>query len=285
MELFFGWWAAAILLNTYKIGKPKKSNTLSFIAFDSGPMPETLVVDCSHTNAKQLTHHLKGPNQKKMMDLSLRGDSSTDAVLNSIIRESEFTKGLKFVTSNHFDVDSFTASWCCNYPDLAESYEMIIREISLIGDFRELRLDHSYQHTALKLTCWLNSEERRLFYRPFESKISVANGELDGVAKFEYFLPRFGDVLENPEKYEHQWIEEYDRVTKEYAVVNSSPICIDNQSGILIVELVEPTHYYRYIHTHHYALHCTGFYCISFHLKSFNLFHFSPTNHFNADVL
>jgi hypothetical protein len=251
MELFFGWWAAAILINTFKDGKSKKSNTLTFIAFDSGPMPETLVVDCSHTNAKQLTHHLKGPNQKKMMDLSLRGDSSTDAVLNSIIRESEFTKGLKYVTSNHFDVDSFTASWCCSYPDLAEKHEKIIREISLIGDFRELRLDHSYQHTALKLTCWLNSEERRLFYKPFESKISVANGELDGVAKFEYFLPRFADVLENPEKYEEQWIEEYSRVVKEYAVVNSSSTYSDKKSGIILVDLIDPTHYYRYNTTLH----------------------------------
>lgn len=245
MELFFGWWTAAILLKGLSSKRNKNFNALTFVAFQSEPMPETLVVDCSHTNAKQLTHHLKGPNQKKMMDLSLRGDSSTDAVLNSIIRDADFTRELKFVSSNHFDIDSFTASWCCCFPDLAKKHEQIIREISRIGDFRELRLDHSYQHIALQITCWLNSEERRLFYKPFESKISVANGEMDGVAKFDHFLPIFGDVLENPEKFRHQWSEEYEQVVEEYAVVNSSPREEQSSLGLVCVDLVDPTHYYR----------------------------------------
>lgn len=249
MDMFLGWWAAAILLNNFSPQKTKNKNALTFVGFQSEPMPDTLVVDCSHTNAKQLTHHLKGPNQKKMMDLSLRGDSSTDAVLNSIIYESKFTEGLKYVTSNHFDIDSFTASWCCCYPDIAPIFEQIIREISRIGDFRELRLDHEFQHTALQISCWLNSEERRLFYKPFESKISVANGELDGVAKFEYFLPIFEDVLMNPENYKHQWSEEYDRVVSEYAIVNASPIHIEKSSGLVLVDLIDPTHYYRCVLT------------------------------------
>lgn len=245
MELFFGWWTAAILLKSLPTKRIKNFSALTFKAFQSEPMAETLVVDCSHTDAKQLTHHLKGPNQKKMMDLSLRGDSSTDAVLNSIIRDAEFTKGLRFVSSNHFDVDSFTASWCCCFPDLAETYEQILREISRIGDFRELRLDHPYQHIALQITCWLNSEERRLFYKPFESKISVANGEMDGVAKFDHFLPIFGDVLKNPESFRHQWSEEYEKVLKEYAIVNSSPHKEEPSLGLVCVDLVNPTHYYR----------------------------------------
>ena len=179
------------------------------------------------------------------MDLSLRGDSSTDAVLNSIKCKSSFTEGLKHVSSNHFDIDSFTASWCCGYPDLAEQYDQIMREISRIGDFRELRLDHPYQHTALQLACWLNSEERRLFYKPFESKISVANGELDGVIKFEHFLPLFGDVLQNPEKYKEQWIEEYERVVCEYADICAAPTYSDTSLGLIAVDLKDPMHYYR----------------------------------------
>ena len=246
MELFLGWWAAAIILNNFSTKKTRSSDRgMTFVAFTSDVMPDTLVVDCSHLTAKQLTHHLKGPNQKKKMDLSLRGDSSTDAVLNSIRCQSQFTDGLKHVSSNHFDVDSFTASWCCIYPDLAAKYDQIVREISRIGDFRELRLDQPYQHTALQLTCWLNSEERRLFYKPFESKISKENGELDGVVKFEHFLPIFGDVLVNPEDYRDQWVEEYDRILGEYSTINSSPTCHDKSSGLICVESTEPTHYYR----------------------------------------
>lgn len=247
MELFLGWWAAAIILNNFSAKKVKSNDSgMTFVAFSSDVMPDTLVVDCSHLTAKQLTHHLKGPNQKKKMDLSLRGDSSTDAVLNSIKRQSQFTDGLKHVSSNHFDVDSFTASWCCIYPDVAAEYEQIIREISRIGDFRELRLDHPYQYTALQVTCWLNSEERRLFYKPFESKISKENGELDGVIKFEHFLPIFEDVLRNPAHYRDQWAEEYERILSEYSTINSSPTLRDKSLGLICVDIVDPTHYYRY---------------------------------------
>jgi hypothetical protein len=244
MELFMGWWAAAIIINNLSTKKASRSG-LTFVAFTNDVMPETLVVDCSHLSAKQLTHHLKGPNQKKLMDLSLRGDSSTDAVLNSINCRSKFTEGLKHVSSNHFDIDSFTASWCCVYPDLAEQSDQIVREVSRIGDFRELRLDHPYQHTALQLACWLNSEERRLFYKPFESKISVENGELDGIIKFEHFLPLFGDVLKDPMQYKEQWIEEYERVVEEYATINAAPIYSDSNLGIVTVDLTDPMHYYR----------------------------------------
>jgi hypothetical protein len=48
-----------------------------------------VVVDSSHPSTYQLTHHLKGKNQKKLMNLSMRGDTSTDAVLNSIITKDE----------------------------------------------------------------------------------------------------------------------------------------------------------------------------------------------------
>lgn len=244
MELFLGWWAAALILNNFSTDRSQRDG-MTFVPFSNEAMPKTLVVDCSHLSAKQLTHHLKGANQKKMMDLTLRGDSSTDAVINSIACRSEFTKGLDYVTSNHFDVDSFTASWCCVYPENAVKHEQIVREISRIGDFRELRLDHSYQHTALKVTCWLNSEERRLFYKPFESKISVENGEFDGIIKFNHFLPLFEDVLNNPENYKEQWIEEYDRVVREYNVVNSAPSTSDSSLGLIMIDLPDPTHYYR----------------------------------------
>jgi hypothetical protein len=62
----------------------------------------------------------------------------------------------------------------------------------------------------------LNSEERRLFYRPFESMITSKKGEEEGEDKFKYFLPIFENIIENPNQYENQWKDEYNQVLKEY---------------------------------------------------------------------
>jgi hypothetical protein len=243
MEYFVGCSAAIVAINM--LARRKGKNGMTFVAYKNEEMPETIVVDCSHKTSKQLTHHLKGENQKRLTDFSLRGDSSTDAVLNAISSQSKFIDGLTHVSSNHFDVDSFTSCWCCVYPQLTAQYEAVLREISRIGDFRELRLDNEYQHTALQLTCWLNSEEKRLFYKPIESKITVATGEEEGITKFEYFLPKFGDVLINPLLYKAQWIEEYERVVREYDIINNSLTYSDSKLGIIVVNLDDPQHYYR----------------------------------------
>jgi hypothetical protein len=243
MELFIIV-GAVILVKSRRI----KSKGMKFVAYTNEFMPDTLVVDCSHPSSQQLTHHLKGKNQKKSMDSNLRGDSSTDGVLNAIKLKSPIL-GLKNVSSNHFDVDSFISCWCLVYPSLAANFDQVLREVARIGDFRELRLDHPYQYTALQLTCWLNSEERRLFYKPFESKISLSDGEEEGIRKFSYFLPLFGSVLSNPSlpQYEGQWREEYNRVVGEYLIINSLSRVkhFEKKLGLVIVNLKDPMHYYR----------------------------------------
>lgn len=59
-------------------------------------------------------------------------------------------------------------------------------------------------YTAVKLCCWLNTLERRLFSAPYEAK--------DCVQKMEWFLPRFGRVLQDPESAWGDWQAEYTKV-------------------------------------------------------------------------
>jgi hypothetical protein len=208
--------------------------------------PSTLVVDCRHPTAVQLTHHLKGKQQKKSMPLGLRGDTSTDACINAIIAYHPVLNGIRYVTSNHFDVDSFISVWCILYPDLARVHDKTLREVARIGDFRELRLDEPWQRTALKLVCWLNSEERKLFYRPYESAIAAEMGEEKGVQKFQYFLPLFSRVLEDVRSFFDQWTHEYTRVTNDYDAVASSSNtgAVHANLGLVVVRVKDPLHYY-----------------------------------------
>ena len=219
----------------------------------------TLVVDCRHPTAVQLTHHLKGKQQKKSMPLVLRGDTSTDACINAIVVGHPVLNGITYVTSNHFDVDSFVSVWCMLNPNLAQTHQQVLREVARIGDFRELRLDEPWQHTALKIVCWLNSEERKLFYRPYESSIAAEMGEEKGVQKFEYFLPLFSLVLSDVGLFFDQWVHEYTRVTTDYNTVALSTNAVQPSSvhassvhtslGLIIVRVADPLHYYALFST------------------------------------
>ena len=216
---------------------------------------DLLAVDCVHPDAYQLTHHLKYSMQRNTMNLLLRGDSSTDAVLNAILSEDEKFSACKYVTTNHFDIDSFLSVWCSLNVIRSVEFEIILREAAKIGDFRELNLispQKMEKDTALRLVCWINSIESKLFYEPFESPISSATGERDAKAKFDYFLPLFEAVLLdafNPKFVKEYW-EEYSKVVSEYAKLHVPLTCTQSSFhrfkdiGLVVVHSPEPLHYY-----------------------------------------
>ena len=220
---------------------------LSYRSYSKAAMHETLVVDCSHPSCQQITHHLKHKNveELQLMDHSLRGDSSTDGVINAIKRAHPALLQNRFVTTNHFDIDSFLSVWCALYPEEALAHQALLSECSNIGDFRHLRLESDEHHRALKLACYLNSEERRLFYRPYEGSSSSYFGEDD--AKFQHFLPVFLDVLRDTDapQYEERFTEEYSRVVREHGQILRDRRYSEHPSiGLVCVRLEEPGHYY-----------------------------------------
>ena len=262
----------------YQKLKPQRNNThkkITFLPYTKEEMPETLVTDCSHPTCLQITHHLKAKGQRAAIEDHNRGDSSTEGVLKSIRNNSTYLTNHKYVSTNHFDVDSLISVWCFMNQEKAKQYENIIYEIAKIGDFRELTLNEPYQYIALRLTCWLNSEERRLFFRAFEGKgyrviktinagtteekrveVDVANDESrDETNKLVYFLPLFLDVLEslassspNP-LYLAQSEEEYNRVVSGYNLLNTTDSTTSTveqypQIALAIVKTPEPLHYY-----------------------------------------
>lgn len=237
------------------------SHQISFISFESASPESTLVVDCTHPHCRQLTHHLKllGQRELHLDTVKFKGDSSTEQVLLAIKASS--LSPFATVTSNHWDVDSFLCCWSCINPQLALQHHDVIREAARIGDFRELWLgddadsNSEASFKALALVCWLNSEEKRLFYKPFESSISRAGGEEDSDGKWEYFLPLFAEVVADPAKFCDQWQEEYLRVLQEYNMLHAqpdpgkgSPLCkietFPDISFVCVRGNCEPLHYY-----------------------------------------
>eukprot|EP01036_Dinobryon_divergens_P025016 gene25016-33525_t len=229
---------------------------MKFVEFP-GVGKDVLAVDCVHPDAYQLTHHLKYSMQKMTMNLLLRGDSSTDAVLNAILSRDEKFSHCKYVTTNHFDIDSFLSVWCSLNLVRAIEFEIILREAAKIGDFRELSLTSPHKKEkdiALRLVCWINSVESKMFYEPFESPISSTTGERDAKEKFDYFLPIFESILLDPFKsiYIGEYWEEYSKVVSEYVKLQTPLAGISTKPsfhryrdiGLVVVHCLEPMHYY-----------------------------------------
>jgi hypothetical protein len=97
------------------IRQTRSTKAFEYLEYERAGQPrvETIFVDCTHPTARTITHH-RGHNNPK----GLRGsDTSTGLVLNAISAQlmgSQATRlacSTPFVSSNHFDVDSFLSCW------------------------------------------------------------------------------------------------------------------------------------------------------------------------------
>jgi hypothetical protein len=125
---------AAIVNSKRKAFRDKK-----FVVYTTDELPETIVVDGKHPSAYQLTHHLKGKVERNNMNLKFRADTSTESVINAIEGNDPHYNEAQFVSTNHFDIDSFLSVWCAMNSKLASKNRNLIVEAARIGDFRELR--------------------------------------------------------------------------------------------------------------------------------------------------
>ncbi|GFR52476.1 hypothetical protein Agub_g15045, partial [Astrephomene gubernaculifera] len=229
--------------------------SFSYVPF-SRDCKEVLVVDCTHPQACTLTHHKGQRNPARLK----QSDTSTGLVLNAI-KATAWNAGqayewcqLPHVSTNHFDVDSFLSVWCYINRPLALQHEAVLRHMARIGDFREAFLSpelvaaHGAEDgianirdafTALKLVCWLNSQERSRFSAPYEAP--------DCDDKMSYFLPRFAAVLGNPEAVWQEWQDEYREVVSGFDSLSGDPTRVEvhRPVGLVVLRAPEPSlHYY-----------------------------------------
>ncbi|MEL6192772.1 MAG: DUF6687 family protein [Bacteroidota bacterium] len=191
-----------------------------------------LVVDSYHPEAFNLSHW-RGAN----VHSHLQDDTSTGIVLNAI-KQNIPELSYPYVSNNHWDIDGFMGIWSLLNPQLAMEYEEVIRAMALLGDFREWNPESKYADRVLKLVCWLNTVEKKEFYKPFGADQNELIGSIE---KFDYFLPVFGEVLQNPDRFRIDWEKEFREVKthlslKKQEFIPDIRLCVVNASS--------PLHYY-----------------------------------------
>ncbi|MBC3541117.1 DUF6687 family protein [Rufibacter sediminis] len=200
-----------------------------------------VVVDSFHPNGLVLSHWREAPTPA-----ALREDTSAGMVLQALKQNWPQLQNYQYVTANHFDIDALVGVWALLNPQLALQREETLRQMAVIGDFRELDLEAPFAKEALKLVCWINAEEKARFYPPFGAEDMEENEVVASIPKFHYFLKEFGKVLVNPELFQEVWEPEVNTVLLGYAQIygKESKIVLNNSIGLAVIETPEPVHYY-----------------------------------------
>ncbi|QMU29479.1 DUF6687 family protein [Adhaeribacter radiodurans] len=211
-----------------------------FIPFTEAKHRSAVIVDSLHPNGLVLAHWRGAENPHNTAD-----DTSAGIVLNAL-RQNIKGLDVPYVTANHFDVDGFVGVWSILNPAKALQNEAVLRQMALIGDFRELDLTNAAADQALKLVCWLNKVEKEKFYPPFGADEWEENEVEASVPKFTYFLEVFGEVLVHPEDFEPDWKTEYEQVLVDYQIINTpvTQVTTFPEIGLVQIQTPQPVHYY-----------------------------------------
>ncbi len=213
-----------------------------FVPFAALRQQPTIVVDSVGLGAALTLAHWRGA----ATPAALRDDTSAGSVLRALHRPE--TPGLEAtaVTANHFDIDGFVGVWALLHPALALQHEALLRLVATLGDFREIDFAQPGAENALKLVCWLNAEEKARFYEPFGAPARRRREDEASAEKFAWFLPRFADILNNPEAGRATWAPEYERVRQAVAIAQGPGTRRTDypDAGLVVVRTPEPLPYY-----------------------------------------
>ena len=213
-----------------------------FVPFQQLRQQPTIVVDSVGNGAALTLAHWRGAATPE----AVRDDTSAGSVLRALRQPA--TPGLEAaaVTANHFDIDGFVGVWALLNPALALQHEALLRLIATLGDFREIDWQHPHADYALQLVCWLNAQEKARFYEPFGAPARRRREDEASAEKFGWFLPRFTEILLNPEQGRVVWEPEFVRVKQAAAVMQSATTTVRRypEIGLTVVRTPAPLPYY-----------------------------------------
>jgi hypothetical protein len=208
----------------------------TFIPFHELNDREAIIVDGAHSSGLILSHW-KGQNTIE----SVADDTSAGVVINAIIRNHPGVHH-QLITATHFDIDGLVGVWSLFEPAIAAQHEKVLKAVARIGDFRELDLSREEDAAALKIVCWIDAEERDRFYPPFGD-----DHELKACAeKFAWFLPRFAEVVKNPDQFKNVWEKDYLRIKNDHSIIhgNATNVFVYKEIGLTRIQTPEPVSYY-----------------------------------------
>jgi hypothetical protein len=232
------------------------STIVKFVVYDPQETgEETICVNSYHENLKSVSH---GKRIKRCHPIHFSGDTSTEIAINVIEKRWKQLYISRYVTSNHFDINTFLAVWCLINPSEAIKYKDILIEAAKIDDLREMNLSkdntvipNSTTDKALKLCCWILELEKKYFWKTYEKNFVEFE---ECYKKYNFFLSKLTTILEDIDSNNLQ-LELYK--TSYNKIISDIEFLYTNENtkiekwedlGIAVVFVDKPLHYYALFH-------------------------------------
>ncbi len=209
---------------------------MEFVAYNQADPYRCIVVDGQLTDAFPLSHW-RGSN----IHQCLADDTSASIVLNAIqqnIPQLQFPQ----VTANHYDIDGLVGVWSLLHPQKALKYDLLLRHVALIGDFREVEPGNPLSMHALKMVLALNHLEKKLFYPPFGEKQEAEAC----VNKFQTFIPLLSELIEDVEQFRDAWEEDWRKIKHGLNIARKAVVTHHTSIRLTEIHLAEPIPYYSF---------------------------------------
>ncbi len=209
---------------------------MEFVPYPMADASRCIIVDGQLTGAFPLSHW-RGTN----IHPHLEDDTSAAIVLNAIQQQIP-QLNLPQVTANHYDIDGLVGVWSLLHPLEAMKLDTLLKNIALIGDFREVEPDNPQSLQALKIVLTLNKLEKDKFYAPFAEKQETEAC----VSKFQTFIPLFTKLLHNTDAFSNQWKLDWEETIRGISIARQAKIKNVSSIRLTIIELPEPLSYYAF---------------------------------------
>ncbi|MCX7743137.1 MAG: hypothetical protein N2167_01085 [Flavobacteriales bacterium] len=209
---------------------------MEFVPYHQADPSRCVVVDGQLAGAFPLSHW-RGSNIHK----PLEDDTSAAIVLNAILKN---IPQIRFpqVTANHYDIDGLVGIWSLLNLQKALQHDILLRQIALVGDFREVEPENPLSMLALKIVLTLNHLEKKQFYPPFGEKQEAEAC----VQKFQTFIPLLSEVIEDVEQFQDAWEEDLKTIMHGLGIARKAKVI--HHASIRLTEIIldEPVPYYAY---------------------------------------
>jgi hypothetical protein len=183
----------------------------------------------------------------------LRDDLSAQIAFRSLAEPHRFD-GVDAVTNNHFDQDGLAGIFTLVSPEQATAHRDLLIDVARAGDFGTF---HSRAAARLAMAvAALDDDERS----PLPAQTLSASYPQRCADLYEWTLPRFGNVLDDPDIWRDLWAEEDAHLDESLGAIRAGEVSIDERVAVDLAIVNVPASWaqrrtHRFTQSWHEAVH------------------------------
>jgi uncharacterized protein DUF6687 len=192
-----------------------------------------VVVDGAANAATVLTlsHWPGSPTPRDLLE-----DLSAQIALRALDEPGRFAT-VDVVTNNHFDQDGLASVYALTSPDEARARRDQVVDVARAGDFGSFAHRDSAR-ISFAIAAYDDPDVsplgRDVFTKPYDEQCAIFYAEL---------LPRFGDLLDHPDRWRSLWEQEDAHLGESIAAIEQGVVTVDERDDLDLAVVTVPEHW------------------------------------------